>query len=140
MITADVYEIVAVILALAFLILIIFTIPVLLQIKKTAKSVEELSGESKKSLETLNGLMKKTGNTAGELDILVKKLKNLSTSLTGITELIGGNFKSTIATLISLIIGLQYGLKYFINNNTEKTKTGERAEEKQGGEDVKGQE
>ncbi len=136
MITANIYEIVAVILALAFLILIIFAIPVLLQIKKTVRSVEELSIESKKSLETFNGLMKKTGDTAGELDRLVKRLKDLSASFTGMSELISGNLKSTLITLLSLIIGLQYGLKYFINSSTAETK----AEEKKGGDDVKGQE
>jgi len=136
MITANVYQIVAIILALAFLLLIIFTIPALLQIKKTARSVEELSNESKKSLETLNGLMKKTGETAGELDKLVKRLKNLTISFTGVTELVSGNLKNAIVTLLSLIIGLQYGLKYFRDSATDKAK-----EKKQGGgEDVKGQE
>jgi len=136
MITANVYQIVAIILALAFLILIIFTIPALLQIKKTARSVEELSNESKKSLETLNGLMKKTGETAGELDKLVKRLKDLTISFTGVTELVSGNLKNAIVTLLSLIIGLQYGLKYFRDSATEKTK--EKRQE--GGADVKGQE
>ncbi len=139
MITADVYEIVAIIVALAFLILIIFAIPVLLQIKKTVRSVEEFSNESKKSLETLNGLMKKTGDTAGELDALIKRLKDLATRTSGTAELIGTNFKDTIVTLLSLIIGLQYGLKYFIKRSEAKTSEDKTTEEK-GGEDVEGQE
>jgi len=136
MITANVYEIVAVILALAFLILIIFIIPVLLQIKKTARSVEELSSESKKSLETLNGLMKKTGDTAGEFETLVKKLRDLSASFTGMAEIVSGNFKNTIITIISLIIGLQYGLKFFMNSS----ETNSASTKKQGEENGKGQE
>jgi len=130
MITANVYEIVAFLLVIAFCILIIFAIPALLQIKKTAKAVEDLTQESKKSLEVLNGVLKKTGDKAGEVDALLKRLGEVSRSLGTTADIIGGNLKGPFITLISLIIGIQYGLKYFIK----------RSAEEKGGEDVKGQE
>ena len=134
MITANVYEIVAFLLGVAFLLLVIFAIPVLLQIKKTARSVEDLTSESKKSLEILNNLLKTTGDKAGELDALFKRLRELSTRLSTTAEIIGSGIKGPLITLISLIIGLQYGFKYFMNH-AEKDK-----EEKEGGDDVKAQE
>ncbi len=136
MITANVYEIVAFLLALSFLVLIIFAIPALLQIKKTAKSVEDLTLESRKSLEMLNGILKKTGDKTGELDALFKRLRELSTSLTAMTEIIGGNIKAPLITLVSLIIGLQYGFKYFVNHSDDT----ESSNKDKGGENVKEQE
>lgn len=133
MITANIYEIVAFLLAAAFLLLIIFAIPALLQIKKTAKSVEDLTAESRKSLEILNKLFKITGDKAGDLDGLFKEL---SARLGATAEIIGGGIKGPLVTILSLIIGLQYGFKYFINHcECDKEK-----EEEGGEEDVKGQE
>ncbi|MFQ5427812.1 MAG: hypothetical protein ACE5EZ_02415 [Thermodesulfobacteriota bacterium] len=136
MITANIYEIIAFLLAAAFLILIIFAIPALLQIKKTAKSVEDLTTESRKSLEALNNLIKTTGDKAGELDGLFKRLSELSTRLSATAEMIGGNIKGPLITLLSLIIGLQYGFKYFMDHSQE----GKEKEGEGGGENVKGQE
>ncbi len=150
MITANIYEVVALLVALAFLILIIFAIPALIQVKKTARSVEDLTGQGRKTLDTLNALLKKTGESAGELDALVKRLKDLSTRLSTMSELISLNVRSPLATLLSLVIGFQYGLKYFIkscedrdkkdgNKKEGESKEGE-SREKGGEEDVKGQE
>ncbi|MFQ5480825.1 MAG: DUF948 domain-containing protein [Thermodesulfobacteriota bacterium] len=136
MITANVYEIVAFLMAVAFLILIIFAIPALIQIKKTAKSVENLTTESKKSLEMLNGILQTTGEKAGELEMLFKRLRELSTRLSIMTEIIGSNIKGPLITLLSLIIGLQYGFKYFIDHNAEQNSS----KEDKGEDDVKGQE
>lgn len=137
MITANIYEIVAFLLAAAFLLLIIFAIPALLQIKKTAKSVEDLTAESRKSLEILNKLFKITGDKAGDLDGLFKEL---SARLGATAEIIGGGIKGPLVTILSLIIGLQYGFKYFISH-CECDKEKEEEEEEEGGEeDVKGQE
>ncbi len=129
MITANIYEITAFLLVIAFLILIIFAIPALLQIKKTAKAVENLSQESKKSLETLNGLLKSTSDKKGDLEALFRRLSDFSRSLGTTADIIGGSLKGPFITLISLIIGIQYGLKYFIKCS----------EEEKGGDDVKGQ-
>ncbi len=132
MITANLYEIAALVAALALLLLIIFAIPALIQIKKTARSVEALTGESKKTLDTLNALLKKTGESAGELDVLVKKLKDLNSRLSSASEVMSGGLRNVLITLLSVIIGFQYGLKCFINSNEKKEEKGE--------EDGKGQE
>ncbi len=116
MITASIYEIAVLIIALAFLILVIFAIPALIQIKKTARSVEDLTGQGKKTVDALNDLIKKTSDRAGEVEVLVKRLKDLSTRLSTTAEFITLNIKTPLLTLLSLIIGFQYGLRQFMKS------------------------
>jgi uncharacterized protein YoxC len=132
MITANIYEIAAFIVALAFLVLVIFAIPALIQIKTTARSVEEITGQSKKTIEALNTLIKKAGEGTGELDILIKRLKDLSNRLSTTAEFISLNIKSPLVTALSLIIGFQYGLKYFMKSTEEKCKKHAKDNEKGG--------
>ncbi len=133
MITADIYEIAALIAALAFLVLVIFAIPALIQIRKTARSVDEITGQSRKTIDALNTLIKKAGEGTGELDILIKRLKDLSNRLSTTAEFISLNIKSPLVTALSLIIGFQYGLKYFMKSTEEKGKKHGMEGEKDGG-------
>lgn len=122
MITVDVYQIVALIIAIAFLIFIIFTIPTLVQIKRTVRSVEELSLEGKKTIETLNTALRKTGEGVGDLEEILKKIREAGLKLVTVLEIFVDNIKSPLATLVGFILGVQYGLKHLLK---KKEKGGE---------------
>ncbi len=133
MITANIYQIVALVIALAFLILVVFSIPTLLQLKRTVRSFEELSIESKKSLGLLNNLLEKTGEHTGEVEEIFERVKNIGLKIINTAEFFVENIKSPLVTILSLLLGVQFGLKHFLKH--------EEHEEKDGGEkDVDGKE
>lgn len=132
-ITADIYEIAVVIIALAFLVLVIASIPTLLQIKRTVRAFEELSSESRKTVEVLNTVIKKTGDQAGELEDVVKRVKDVGLKATGLAELVLDGIKSPLITVLSMLLGLEFALKYLIKKDKEKTKV-TVSEQKTGGE------
>ncbi|MFQ5441366.1 MAG: hypothetical protein ACE5EB_01425 [Thermodesulfobacteriota bacterium] len=135
MITANIYQIVALVIALAFLILIIFAIPTLLQLKRTVKSFEELSTESKKSLGMLNNLLAKTGEHTGEVEEIFERVKHLGLKIINTAEFFVENIKSPLVTILSLVLGVQFGLKHFLRKEEKEE------DEKDGGEkDVDGKE
>jgi len=133
MITANIYQIVALVIALAFLILVVFSIPTLLQLKRTVRSFEELSTESKKSLGILNNLLEKTGEHTGEVEEIFERVKNIGLKIINTAEFFVENIKSPLVTILSLLLGIQFGLKHFLKH--------EEKDEKDGGEkDVDGKE
>ncbi|GMR04329.1 MAG: hypothetical protein BMS9Abin23_0225 [Thermodesulfobacteriota bacterium] len=129
MITANIYQIAVLIIALAFLILVIFMIPTLLQLKRTVKSFEELSAEGKKSLGAINGILEKAGEQTGEVAELFNKVKEVGLKITTLAEFFVDNLRSPLISVLSLMLGIEFGLKHL----KKKGKEG-------GGEDVKREE
>jgi len=119
MITANIYQIVALIIALAFFILVVFLIPTLIQLKKTVKSVEDLSRESRKSMELINSLLEKTGGPAGELGDIVKRVKSVGTKMIDIAEFFVDNLRSPLITILSLLLGVEFGVKHLLKKDGE---------------------
>jgi len=110
-ITADIYELAVVIIALAFLILVIAAIPTLLQLKRTVRAFEELSTESRKTVELVNTVIKK----AGEVGL----------KATGLADLVLDGIKSPLITVLSMLVGLECALKFLVNKDKDKpNKTG----------------
>ncbi len=125
-VTADIYEIAVVIIALAFLVLVIAAIPMLLQLKRTIRAVGELSTESRKAVEVLTVLCKKTGDQVGDIEELVKRIKIVGLKATGIAEILLDNIKNPLIAILSMLLGIEFGMKRFI-----------KKDEKGGSEDVK---
>jgi hypothetical protein len=124
-ITADIYEVAVLIIAIAFLVLVIASIPTLLQLKRTVRAIEELSTEGRKTAEVVNALIRKTGDQAGELEDLVKKAKEVGLKATGLADLVLDGIKSPMITILSLLLGLEFGLKYLIKKDEDKKTGGE---------------
>ena len=118
-ISAELYEIAVLIIALAFLVLVIAAIPTLIQLKRTVKAVEELSEESRKSVETLNGLFKRTGEHAGEFDSVLEKFRDVGLKAGSLGELVVDSVRNPLITLLSLLLGLEVGMKQLIKKKTE---------------------
>jgi uncharacterized protein YoxC len=112
-ITADVYEIAVLLAALAFIVLVAALVPTVLQVRRTVKALEDLSTESKRMVESLNHIFKKTGDQAGDIEELVKRFKDVGLKIAGLADTVIDNIKSPLITVISLILGLEEGLKGF---------------------------
>jgi uncharacterized protein YoxC len=113
-VTADIYEIAVVIIALTFLVLVIVAIPMLMQLKRTIRAVEELSTESRKTIEVLNVLFKKTGDHAGDIDELVKRVKEVGLKATGIAEVLLDSIKNPLIAILSMLLGIEFGMKRLV--------------------------
>ncbi len=119
-ISAELYEIAILIIALAFLVLVIVSIPALLQLKRTVKAVEELSKEGRKGVETLNGLLKRTGDQAGEFESVLHKFRDVGLKAGNLGELVVDSVRNPLVTLLSLLLGLEVGMKQLVKNKNEK--------------------
>ena len=117
MITANIYEIAVLLVALAFLVFIVFAIPTMLQIRRMVKALEELSAESRKSVQTLNTLLKRAGDQAGDIEEVVKKVKEVSLKAANLAELVVDNIKSPLITVLSLILGFRFGFKRLLKRD-----------------------
>lgn len=119
-ITANVYEIAILLVSLAFLVLIIVLIPMVLQLRRTIKAVEELTVESRKTVESLNGLIKITGIEAGDVEELVRKVKDVGLKFVALGDLMADNIKSPLITIISLLFGVEHGFRRFFRRREKK--------------------
>lgn len=122
--TANIYEISAMVIALAVLIFVIVLIPTILQIKRTIKAFEDLSVEGKRTMEGVNLLVKKVGEQAEDIEELVKKVKEVGIKITGIVDVLVEHIRNPIVTFLSVIFGIQRGWRRFVRS--EKNEGGEK--------------
>ncbi len=119
-ITANAYEIAILLVSLAFLVLVIVLIPMVLQLRRTIKAMEELTVESKKTVESLNEIIKITGIEAGDVEELVKKVKDVGLKFVTLAEMLADGVKSPLITIISLILGVEHGFRRFFRRREKK--------------------
>lgn len=130
-ITTSIYELSVLLMALGFVAIIIALIPTIIQAKKTFKSVEGLSLESKKAVECLNVILQKTGANAADVEELVKKFKDVALGFMGLAEMILEHVRSPILTILSLILGAEFGLKRLFRSENKEDKNGGVSHDKQ---------
>jgi len=131
--SANIYEIAALLIALAFFILVLATIPSLLQAKRTIRAVEDLTVESKRTVESVNHILKRAGDRGEDIDDLVNKATEVSKKIVGLADSVVDALKIPLITLLSTIIGAEHGLRrFFIKDKEEK-----KEEEHGGSGDVK---
>lgn len=132
-ITASVYEIALFIMAISFLILVIAVVPAVLQIKNTVKALEELARESKKTVESVNFILKKVEEGSGDIREVIARLKDAGAKIADTVEAVLSAIRSPIINLISLILGITAGLKrLFRKDEEEDVKGGGEDEREQG--------
>ncbi len=118
--SANIYEIAVLLIALAFVILVLAAIPALLQTKRTIKAFEDLTLESKRTVEHVNHIMKRAGDRAGDIDDLVKKATDVSHKVVGLADSVVDTVKIPLITLLSTIIGAEHGFRrFFIKEKKE---------------------
>lgn len=116
-ITLGIYELSMLLIAIGFVAIIIALIPAIIQTKRTLKSVEELSLESKKAVESLNVVIEKAGANAADVEELVKKFKDVALGFMGLAQMVLEHVRSPILTILSLILGAEFGLKRLFKND-----------------------
>lgn len=132
-ITASVYEIALFIMAISFLILVIAVVPAVLQIKNTVKALEELARESKKTVESVNFILKKVEEGSGDIREVIARLKDAGAKIADTVEKVLSAISNPIINLISLILGITAGLKHlFRKDEKEDVKGGGEDEREQG--------
>ncbi len=118
--SANIFEIAVLLIALAFVILVLAVIPALLQTKRTIKAFEDLTLESKRTVEHVNHIMKRAGDRAEDLDELVKKATDVSHKVVGLADSVVDTVKIPLITILSTIIGAEHGFrKFFIKEKKE---------------------
>ena len=110
-ITLGVVEIAILIVALAFLALVITLIPTLLQLKRTIKAVEELAGESKTAVMSINHIIVKAGEQVEDIEELTRRVKEVGAKVIDLFEMVVDTVKNPLITLLGLIIGVEFGFR-----------------------------
>lgn len=112
-ISADIFDLAIFLIGLAVLIFVLALIPALLQLKKTLKAVEDLTVESKKTVEIVNFIAKRTQDQVADLEELVSRVKDLGIKVTGLADLVVENVKSPLINILSVLFGAEEGFKRF---------------------------
>ncbi|MBI5588280.1 MAG: DUF948 domain-containing protein [Deltaproteobacteria bacterium] len=127
--SANIYEISVLLIAVAFVILVVAMIPALLQTKRTIKAFEDLTLESKRTVESVNQIIKKAGERAEDIDDVVKQATEVSRKVVGLADSVVDTVKLPLITLISTVIGAEHGFRSFFRRRKEEKEEG-------GGDDV----
>lgn len=116
-ITADVYDFAIFLIGLGFFIFVIALVPALLQLKRTFKAVEELTNETRKTVEVVNFIAKRTQDQVADLEELITRVKDLGIKVTGLGDIVVDNVKGPIISFLSFIFGAEEGFKRFFHRN-----------------------
>ncbi len=123
-ITLGVGEIAILIVAFAFLALVLALIPALLQTKRTVKALEDLASESKSTVENVNRIIKAAGDQIEDVEELTKKVKDAGLKITDLLETVVDTIKSPLLTLVSLIVGVEFGFRKFLKREKKEEHKG----------------
>ncbi len=119
-ITADMYDLAILLMGLGVFIFVIALIPALLQLKRTFKAVEELTVETKKTVETVNFIAKKAQDQVSDIEELVTRVKDLGLKVTGLGDIVVDNVKGPVISFISFLFGAEEGLRWFFHKNKKE--------------------
>jgi len=106
--------------AIAFFILVIYLIPLIIQLRNTAKAVEEFSQKGKEAMEDINLLIKKLNGQADNIGGVVKKAAEVGLKAVHLTDIVVNQLKGPVITIASIIAGIEVGLKYFRKKESDK--------------------
>lgn len=116
----NVYEIAALIVAISVSALAIAAIPAVLQIKRTIKAVEDLSLETKKSVETLNGILKRIDCGVAVFEETAARFKQTGERISDFIDSLVENVKKPIAVVASVVSVIEYAFKLFFGKGRKK--------------------
>jgi len=124
-ITADMFDIAILLIGIGFFIFVIALVPALLQLKTTFKAVEDLTVETRKTVETVNFIAKKAEEQVSDIEELVKRVKDLGIKVTGIGDIVADNVKGPIISFISFLFGAEEGLRSFFHKRKKEKEGGD---------------
>lgn len=106
--------------AIAFFILVIYLIPAIIQLRNTAKAVEDLSQRGKEAMEDISSLVKKLNGHAEDVGGVVKKVTDVGLKAAHLADIVVNQLKGPIITVTSIIAGIEFGLKHFKKKEGDK--------------------
>jgi uncharacterized protein YoxC len=119
-ITVSISEFALLLAAIAFFVLIIYLIPTIIQLRNTAKGVEDFSQTAKEAVENVNSLIKKVDGQAEDMGEVAKKVKDVGLKAVHLADIVITQLKSPIITIVSIIAGIEFGLKHFRKKEGDK--------------------
>lgn len=128
--SADVYEIAILLIAIAFLVLVIAIIPTLTQLRRTVRSMEELSNEGRKTVEAVNVIAERVGDQTEDIDEMVQRFKGVGEKTADLADMVLDNLRGPLITILSLILGFEFGLKHI---SKHKKKDADKEDKPEGG-------
>ena len=105
---------------IAFFILVIYLIPLIIQLRNTAKAVEEFSQKGREAMEDLNLLVRNLNGPAEDIGGVVKKAAEVGLKAVNLTDVVVNQLKGPLITISSIITGIEFGLKYFKKKEGDK--------------------
>lgn len=115
--TVSLAELSIFIIAIAFLILVVSAIPTLLQLRQTAKALQDFSDEGKKLLTDMKEIAHKVNDQVTDMEEAVKKVRDVSIKAAGVTGAIVDAIKKPAITLA--IAAIMFGIKHFRKGGRE---------------------
>ncbi|MBI5887669.1 MAG: hypothetical protein HZB82_03045 [Deltaproteobacteria bacterium] len=116
----NVYEIAALMAAISVSALAIAAIPAVLQIKRTIRAVEDLSLETKKSVETLNGILKRIDCGVAVFEETAARFKQTGERISDVIDSFMENIKKPIAVVAGVLSSIEYAFKLFFGKERKK--------------------
>ena len=120
--TVSLAELSIFIIAISFLILVVSLIPAIIQLRQTAKAVQEFSEEGKKVLEDVKEITHRVNGQVGDMEEAVKKFKDVTLKATGIAEVVLDAIKRPVVKMAGVLAGLTFGLKHFRKGGKENVR------------------
>lgn len=105
---------------IAFFILVIYLIPLIIQLRNTAKAVEEFSQKGREAMEDLNVLVGNLNGPAEDIGGVVKKAAEVGLKAVNLTDVVVNQLKGPLITISSIIAGIEFGLKHFKKKEGDK--------------------
>ena len=118
--TVTLSELALLLICIAFFILVIYLIPAIIQLRSTAKAVEDLSQKGKETLENANSLIKKANSNAEEVSDIIKRFAEVGRKALHLFDIVVTQLKGPVITLTSIIAGIEFGLKHFKRKEGDK--------------------
>lgn len=111
--TVTISELALFLAAIAFFILVIYLIPAIIQLRNTAKAIEDFSQKAKEAVENINSLVKKVNGHADEVGDVVKKI-------TDVGRILVNQLKVPVITIASIIAGIEFVFKHLRKKEGDK--------------------
>lgn len=120
--TVSLAELSIFIIAISFLILVVSLIPAIIQLRQTAKAVQEFSEEGKRVLEDVKEITHRVNGQVGDVEEAVKKLRDVTLKATGVAEVVIDAIKGPVVKFAGVMAGITFGLKHFRKGGKENVR------------------
>ena len=117
--TVSLTELSVFIIAIAFLMLVAFAIPALIQLRQTARALQESSEEGKRFLTDIKEIARKVNGHVSDMEEAAKRLGGATLKAMGVAESFVGNIKDPAAKIAGVIAVLALGFKYLKKKGKE---------------------